>query len=167
MRDRYNACRQPAPQGFAEMSNRTRAIGVATVSVAMACLATFAFAQTTDKAKENPRPKILVRATPPVAIAPARLVLTAELVGGANDFEEFYCPTVEWDWGDDTRSETSSDCDPYEAGKSEIKRRFTVQHIFRQAGGYKIFFRLKRRSKEIAAASVIVQVRPGAPQFEP
>ena len=66
-----------------------------------------------------------------VSVSPARVVLTAEIVGGANDFEEFYCPTIEWDWGDGTQSESSSDCAPYEAGKSEIKRRFTVEHLFR------------------------------------
>ena len=79
-----------------------------------------------------------------MAVAPARVVLTAELVGGANDFEEYYCPTISWDWGDDTTSESTVDCEPYEAGKSEIKRRFTVQHIFRQEGSQKVFFRLKR-----------------------
>ena len=49
------------------------------------------------------RPKITLKAQPLIAMAPARVVLTAELVGGANDFEEFYCPTVEWDWGDGTQ----------------------------------------------------------------
>ena len=28
-------------------------------------------------------------------------------------------------------SESTSDCEPYEAGKSQIKRRFTVEHMFR------------------------------------
>ena len=50
-------------------------------------------------------------------MAPARVVLTAELTGGANDFEEFYCGAVEWEWGDGTKSESSSDCAPYEAGQ--------------------------------------------------
>jgi hypothetical protein len=88
------------------------------------------------------------------------VVLTAELIGGANDFEEFYCPTVEWDWGDGTQSESTSDCEPYEAGKSEIKRRFTISHVFR-AGMYKVSLRLKRRDKAITSATVSIQVRPG------
>ena len=52
------------------------------------------------------------------------------------------------------------DCEPYEPGKSEIKRRFTVEHVFR-AGNYRIQFRLKRRDKTVAAAGVSIQVRPG------
>ena len=69
-------------------------------------------------------------------------------MGGADDFEEYYCPTVEWEWGDGTQSESTTDCEPYEAGKSEIKRRFIVEHVFR-AGHYQVSFRLKRRDKAV------------------
>src|SRR6478672_13471979 len=82
-------------------------------------------------ADKDKRPKLSVKASPGMAFSPARIVATADVNGGANDFEEFYCAAVEWEWGDDTRSESSSDCAPYEPGKSEIKRRFTVEHVFR------------------------------------
>ena len=105
-------------------------------------------------------PRYLIVVELVIAMAPARIVLTAELVGGANDFEEFYCPAIEWEWGDGTQSESSSDCAPYEPGKSEIKRRYTVEHVFR-AGAYRVMFHLKRRDKSVGAASVNIQVRPG------
>ena len=114
-----------------------------------------------DKSQDNPRPKFNLRAQPPVGTTPQRVVLTAELVGGSDDFEEYYCPSIEWDWGDDTKSESTIDCEPYEPGKSTIKRRFTVEHVFRRPGSYKVFIRLKRRDKAVANASVTVQVRPG------
>ena len=119
-------------------------------------------AQKSDKDKDTDpkRPRLTLKAQPMISISPARVVLTAELQGGPNDFEEYYCPTVEWDWGDGTQSESTTDCQPYEAGKSEIKRRFTVEHIFR-AGNYKVMFRLKRRDKPLTAATVSIQVRPG------
>ena len=147
------------------MTNRRRRLLVAAACLAIATAPGVARAkQNTPKdPKDNPRPRIILRAQPPVGVAPARIVLTAELVGGANDFEEYYCPTISWEWGDDTTSESTVDCEPYEAGKSEIKRRFTVQHIFRQEGSQKVFFRLKRRSKEVGVAWVMVSVRPGAP----
>jgi hypothetical protein len=149
------------------MNNRRRRILIAVACLVLAAAPGAARAQNTPKdPKENPRPRLVLRAQPIVAVAPARIVLTAELVGGANDFEEYYCPTVSWEWGDDTVSESTVDCEPYEAGKSEIKRRFTVQHIFRQEGSQKVFLRLKRRNKEVAVAWVTVAVRPGAPQFE-
>ena len=121
------------------------------------------------KGQESQRPKLTLHAVPPVGITPARIVLTAEMVGGADDFEEYYCPTVEWDWGDETRSESTIDCEPYQAGKSEIKRRFTVEHVFRRPGAFKVFFRLKKRGKALATTSANIQVRPGGgPQyFEP
>jgi hypothetical protein len=123
-----------------------------------------AAAQKSDKNAQRDddvkRPKLSLKATPVVAMSPARIVLTAELTGGANDFEDFYCAATEWDWGDGTQSEADMDCEPYEPGKSEIKRRFTVEHVFR-AGNYRIQFRLKRRDKTVANAGVTIQVRPG------
>jgi len=146
------------------MTNRGRLlIAAACLAIATAPGVARAKQNTSKESKDNPRPRIVLRAQPPMGVAPARIVLTAELVGGANDFEEYYCPTISWDWGDDTTSESTVDCEPYEAGKSEIKRRFTVQHIFRQEGTQKVFFRLKRRSKEVGTAWVMVAVRPGAP----
>ena len=142
---------------------RYTSAGAASLLVSAALVASVA-AQKPDKdakeSQDNRRPQIKLKATPVIAMAPARVVLTAELIGGANDFEEFYCPAIEWEWGDGTQSESSSDCAPYEAGKSEIKRRYTVEHVFR-AGAYRVMFHLKRRDKSVGAASVNIQIRPG------
>jgi hypothetical protein len=144
---------------------RTAWAGAASLLMA-AALATSITAQKSRKDSKDqkdstdPRPKVSLKAQPVIAIAPARVVLTAELNGGANDFEEFYCAAVEWEWGDGTTSESSSDCAPYEPGKSEIKRRFTVEHVFR-AGVYRVMFHLKRGDKAVGNAVVQIQVRPG------
>jgi hypothetical protein len=107
------------------------------------------------------KPKISVKANPSMGMSPVRVVVTAEVSGGPNDNEEFYCPSVEWDWGDDTRSSDSADCDPYVAGKSEIKRRFTSDHVYRSAGEYQIQFRLKKKDRTIGSGSAPVKIRPG------
>jgi hypothetical protein len=107
------------------------------------------------------KPTISVKVSPIVGFSPAQMVLTADLRGGTNDYEEFYCATVEWDWGDDTRSESKTDCDPYEAGKSEIKRHFTIDHTFNSAGEYRVEFRLKQKNKVVGRGSTDVKVRPG------
>jgi hypothetical protein len=107
------------------------------------------------------KPKLTLKAQPMISMSPSKVTLRAELVGGANDYQDYYCPTVEWDWGDGTHSESTSDCEPYQQGKSEIKRRFTVEHVFR-AGYYQVAFRLKRRDKAIASATATVQVQGGA-----
>jgi hypothetical protein len=109
----------------------------------------------------NKKPSLSLKATPSISFAPARLTFLAEVKGGSDDFEEFYCPTVEWEWGDLTTSTSEADCEPYEAGKSTIKRRYTVQHQFKNPGGFKVVIRLKKGSKVIAAANTSVTIRQG------
>lgn len=107
------------------------------------------------------KPKLTVKASPAMAVSPARVVVSADVNGGPDDFEEFYCASVEWDWGDDTKSNSTADCDPYEPGKSEIKRRFTSDHVYRTAGDYRIQFRLKKKNRSVGSASTSVRIRPG------
>jgi len=126
--------------------------------LALSLMLALAAATADDKPK---RPKITVKANPAMAISPARVVASADISGGPDDFEEFYCAAVEWDWGDETHSNNSADCEPYEAGKSQIKRRFTSDHTYRTAGDYRIQFRLKKKDKPIAAATTSVKIKPG------
>jgi hypothetical protein len=111
--------------------------------------------------EENKKPSLSLKATPPISFSPAKVRVAAEVRGGADDYADFYCPTIEWDWGDGTISENTEDCNPYEAGKSTIRRRFSAEHTYRMSGNFKVIFKLKRKTKVIAATSVSVQVRPG------
>lgn len=126
--------------------------------LALPLLIALALSAAQDKPK---RPKLTVKASPSMGVSPARVVASADVNGGPDDFEEFYCASIEWDWGDDTKSNNTADCDPYEAGKSEIKRRFTADHVYRTAGDYRIQFRLKKKNKAVASASTSVKIRPG------
>jgi hypothetical protein len=127
-------------------------------------------------AAQNKKPSISVRASPPVGFPPLRVVVTAEIKGGANDFQDFYCASVEWDWGDGTKSQSQIDCDPYEPGKSEIKRRYVEEHTFRGTGmtssvdptgnqppaqQYRVRFVLKQKDKTVGSGSTTVEVRSG------
>jgi len=94
--------------------------------------------------------------------SPARVVATAEVKGGADNDENLYCASVEWIWGDETRSESKTDCEPYETGRSEIKRRYTQDHTYQTAGNYRIEFYLKQKNKRILGGRTNVTVRPGA-----
>jgi hypothetical protein len=68
--------------------------------------------------KDSNKPKLTLKAQPMISMSPSKVTMRAELVGGANDYQDYYCPTIEWDWGDGTHSESTSDCEPYEPGKS-------------------------------------------------
>jgi hypothetical protein len=107
------------------------------------------------------KPSLSLRATPPLGFSPLRVRVVVDVRGGPDDYADFYCPTIEWEWGDGTVSESAADCDPYEPGKSTIRRRFSAEHVFRQSGTFQVFFRLKQKDKTIAASSGNVQVRAG------
>lgn len=113
------------------------------------------------RAEEDKKPSLSLKANPPVGFSPLRVRLVVDVKGGADDYAEFYCPSIEWAWGDGTESESSEDCDPYTAGVSSIKRRWSTEHVFRQAGTYRVFFRLKQNNRIVAASSANVQVRAG------
>ena len=128
---------------------------------------------------EDDKPSVNIRASPVSGFAPLKAVITAELKGGADDYEEFYCPTVEWDVSVSAlqslhdpvgrmydshpveKSEQKLDCDPYEKGKSQIKRRFVRQHTFKTSGEYTVKFSLKQDKKTVASQRVTVRVRGG------
>lgn len=141
-------------------------------------VATAANAPVEEKAEQKPdqnrKPSVSLRANPTAGFSPLRVVVTAELKGGANDYEDFYCASVEWDWGDDTKSESRADCDPYEPGKSEIKRRYVQEHTFRSvtditgapgtpAGPtqFRVRFLLKQKNKVVGSGQTVVEVRSG------
>ena len=112
-------------------------------------------------ADKNKKPTLTVRATPAVAFSPARVRAVAELKGGPDDHQELYCASVEWDWGDLTQSESTTDCEPYEAGVSQITRRFSGEHLYRSQGRYRVQIRLKRNGKVVSGANTTITVRAG------
>ena len=114
-----------------------------------------------EKDKKVKGPSLNLKANPPVSFSPARITVTAELRGGLDTDEEIYCPSLEWDWGDGTISEAKEDCEPFEAGKSEIKRRWINSHTYTTSGSYRMVLRLKRGSKTVVGGNANVQVKPG------
>ncbi len=108
---------------------------------------------------QDDRPELTLRARPQVAFAPAEISFTGVLRGGPDDYEDFYCVSAEWDWDDGTRSESIFDCDPYEPGVSEIRRRFSRRHTFNRGGRYEVRLTLKRRDDvvELVRTSIVIQ----------
>jgi hypothetical protein len=115
-----------------------------------------------QKQGDDKRPSLALRLTPPLGFSPLRVHASVDVRGGPDDSVDFYCPALEWSWGDGTVSETSEDCDPYQEGTSTIRRRFSADHTFQQGGAYRVTFRLKQKNRVVASASGNVQVRAGA-----
>ncbi len=152
------------------------------LTLAAAAVAAPFSAEAPADALQSKKPSISVKANPTSGFSPLRVVATAEVKGGSNDYEDFYCASVEWDWGDGTRSEVKADCDPYEAGKSEITRRFVQEHTFRSSGvttspfdtstnpdtsgtqpsaRFQVKFMLKQKNKTVGSGQTNIEIRPG------
>ena len=133
--------------------------------VAVAVLAS-AHATAAQRDSDDKKPSLSLKATPPLGFSPLRVRVAVEVRGGRDDDEELYCAGTAWDWGDGTISESSSDCEPYEAGKSVMRRFYSGEHVFRQGGTHKIMFRLKQKTKVVASATANVQVRAGSDEYD-
>jgi hypothetical protein len=125
----------------------------------------FTSAEPKDKDEKGKRASLSLRVSPAIAFSPARVVVSAELRGGSPDDAELYCPRTEWDWGDGTRSEANENCEPFEVGKSEIKRRWTASHTYTTQGNYRVQLRLKRGDRTVAAGNTSLEIKPGARDF--
>ena len=110
---------------------------------------------------DDERPELTLRARPNVTFATNAISFTGLLRGGADDYEDLYCVSAEWDWDDGTRSESTFDCEPYEPGVSEIRRRYSRRHTYQFAGRYEVRLNLKRRDDVVAFARVRVTVQGG------
>lgn len=105
------------------------------------------------------KPRLDLRASPRFAYAPVHVLLIAELVGG-EDSEDFYCPGLEWQWGDGDRSFHEADCAPFDPGM-RLERLFTARHAYRAPGEYDARLTLRRAGRSVATATVWVRVLPG------
>lgn len=110
---------------------------------------------------DSKKPSLSLKASPSAGFVPLRTRMTVDVRGGADDAEDFYCPDVEWEWGDGSKSQRSQDCEPYQAGRSRIERRYTMEHKFDDSGSFNVRFRLKQGSRVVANASVTVLAREG------
>jgi len=113
-----------------------------------------------EKESKSKKPRLEVRATPRFAFSPAMVLFTAELTGG-DDVEEMHCPELEWYWDDGGKSVQESDCPPFEAGKTQIERRFTAEHEFKSAGTYNVRLTMRKAERRLAESTVRVTVRAG------
>lgn len=61
---------------------------------AILCASALAVAAQAAGPDKKDKPSITVKVSPLVGFSPARMVLNADIKGGADDYEEFYCATV-------------------------------------------------------------------------
>ena len=106
-----------------------------------------------------PKPKVSLRAAPRIADVPARILFTVQLTGG-HDSEALHCLTLQWDWGDGTRSRSEGDCSPFEAGRTEVQRMFQADHEYRTEGKRTAGVKVMKGGRVIGSASTGVAIYP-------
>ena len=106
------------------------------------------------------RPRVELRATPRMAFLASDVLVAARLVGG-DEHEDFYCPEVEWEFGDGSRSRHQADCEPFKSG-TPLERRFTASHAYRRPGNYEVRVTLRRSNRTLSVATTSVRVYFGS-----
>ena len=107
-------------------------------------------------AAPDPRPGL--RVSPKTGFAPLRIMLTAELRGG-EETEKFYCPRVEWEWPDGTRSAEESDCPEFE--RRDDYPRSWRREILSEAGALTFTVRFYKGDRLLSKVSETVSVLEG------
>lgn len=148
-----------SPDETQEVAVFVRAIAV--VLAVLLATPVLAAEDETEKAqpKKVKKPELDLRSSPRFAFSPARILFTAELKGG-DDVEEYYCPEIEWEWGDGGRSVEEGDCDPW-TPDTRIQRRFSATHTFHYAGLYPVRVSLRKSGKLISTKSLSLAIRAG------
>jgi hypothetical protein len=156
------------------------------LAIAAAFALAYGIAATSGAIAQTKRPAVKLKPSPPVGFSPMSVAVTAELTGGSNHDEDFYCASAEWNWDDGTASAETPTCPPYVPGKSEFRRRYIGQHTFRVSAGaanpnqvrppaasvdtdmasrmpqgiqYKVRFALRKDGKTIANGETTVEVK--------
>ncbi len=111
-------------------------------------------------AEASRRPRLDLRATPKMSFPPVDVLVVAELKGG-DAIEDFYCPGLEWDWGDGSKSAEESDCPPFQQGV-KLERFFSARHAYGAPGNYGVKLTMRRAQRTIAVANVDVVVFGGS-----
>jgi hypothetical protein len=95
--------------------------------------------------------------SPRIGIAPIMVRARAEIVGP--ETEEWYCPEVQWQYGNSSAG-IMSDCPPFE-NREYYERRYSRVIPFRHSGRYTIVVTLLKWGRPIAEEKVEVKILCG------
>lgn len=108
-------------------------------------------------AAEPKRPKLDLRVIPLMGPPSTEFVFVADLKGGA-DAEDFYCPTLEWQWDSQDTSLQEPECPPFQPGVTRVERRFSMTRTFTTEGSRSATLVLRRGDKVLGRASASFRV---------
>ena len=104
-----------------------------------------------DRSRSH-KDSLKLRASPVVAVTPARIMFTGFLEQTRN-LERYSCPEVEWRWGDGERSIRTPDCESPDDDAAFTDRLWSARHSYRRQGTYEVALILRRDGRAIAYAT--------------
>lgn len=102
----------------------------------------------------GPKPRIEFRVLPQFGYAPLSVHALLIIENGG---EQFYCPELEWDWQDGSRSIETSDCDPYDGKPETAPVSYARDHVY-GTGEYNVTLTLSHGAKKLRTLSQKVRV---------
>lgn len=139
--------------------SKTKSVSYTLVITALLFMANEQSHTSNSEQQSTERPSLSLRVRQEFNSRRGLVRASLEIRGGSDNYEEFYCPALEWDWGDDTFSEAKRDCEPYETDKSTIQRWFGAQHTYYESGVFKVTLRLKKRDQVVGFATSNIQIQ--------
>ena len=79
--------------------------------------------------------------------APLEVTFAGELVGGADDNQDFYCVESTFDFGDGVTQSAIPGCIEWQPGV-EVQRRYAASYIYEKPGTYQVVFQLGQAASE-------------------
>ena len=74
--------------------------------------------------------------------------------------EDYYCPRVEWEWEDGTKTSEESDCSPFDQASADHHRKvWTRARAFKKSGTYAVKVRLYKADRMIHILETTAEVR--------
>jgi hypothetical protein len=108
-------------------------------------------------------PKVELKPTPRVTMMPGgtrAAVVRFRLTVNDGGREDYYCPKVEWEWHDGTKSSEESDCPPFgEATPSDHDRIWSHSREYWEAGQHVVTVRLFKGERMIRKVEATVDIR--------
>src|SRR5687767_4497739 len=98
---------------------------------------------------EPKKPRLELRGMPVMGPPSTEFLFVADLKGG-DEREDFYCPTLEWQWGKEDASVQEPECAPYQAGVTRMERRFSHSRAFPDEGSRTVTLILTKDGKTLA-----------------
>ena len=104
---------------------------------------------------QSEKVELILKASTTEGIAPLTVNVWAELIGGPDNNERFYCARQEFDWGDGQRTVAQPGCLPYSPDVT-IMRRYEIDYTYTEPGTYRVRFTLN----DLQSNEVTIVVKP-------